>query len=218
MKNLMLMTIVGAGISMVACQKDPLKNMTPEESRIYVTNHDSTVNFTQFKTFSIVDSVGYFEDNQDLGRDLSEFDATAIAAVKAAMEARGFELVNRTDTPDLGITVSRVYNTSTGIMSYPGYWDSYGGFYDPYYWGYGGYDYYDPIYYGPDYYTTYQVTHGALSVDMLNLKDAAKENSIHPVWSGIARGTGVFSTSAAEGEINSFFEQSPYLVTINNQT
>ena len=214
MKNLLLIMVVGAGItSLVSCQKDPLKNLTPEESRIYVTNHDSTVNFSQFKTFSIADSVGYFEDNQVLGKDLTEFDATAITAVTAAMQARGFTLVNRTDTPDLGITVSRVYNTTTGIMSYPGYWDNYGGYYDPYYWGYSGYDYYDPTYYGPDYYTTYQVTQGALSVDILNLKDAAVDKSIRPVWSGIVRGAGVFSTSAAAGEISSFFEQSPYLVT-----
>jgi hypothetical protein len=214
MKNIVLTTIVGAClISLIACQKDPLKNLTPAESRIYVTNHDSTVNFSSFKTFSVADSVAYFEDNQVLGKDLSEFDATAIAAVKSAMQERGFQLVSRTDSPDLGITLSRVYSTSTGIMSYPGYWDSYGGYYDPFYWGYGGYDYYDPTYYGPNYYTTYQVTHGALSVDMLNLKDAATDNTIRPVWSGIARGTGVFSTSAAQEEINLFFEQSPYLVT-----
>lgn len=214
MKNLLLIAIVGAGlISMSACQKDPLKNLSPAESRIYITNHDASVDFSGFKTFSIADSVGYFEDNQVLGKDLSEFDATAIEAVKAAMQSRGYQLVNRTDSPDLGITVSRIYSTTTGIMSYPGYWDSYGGYYDPYYWGYGGYDYYDPIYYGPNYYTTYEVTQGALSVDMLNLKDAAADNTIRPVWSGIARGTGVFSTSAAQEEINSFFEQSPYLGT-----
>ena len=134
MKNILIMTVVGAGImTFAACQKDPLKNLTPAESRIYVTNHDSTADFSSFKTFSIADSVGYFEDNQALGKDLTEFDATAIAAVKSAMQTRGFQLVNRTDSPDLGITVSRVYSTSTGIMSYPGYWDNYGGYYDPYY-------------------------------------------------------------------------------------
>ncbi|HUQ65337.1 MAG TPA: DUF4136 domain-containing protein [Flavitalea sp.] len=214
MKNILLMAAAGVGMSlMVACQKDPLKNLSPEESRIYVTNHDSTVDFSQFKTFSIADSVGYIQDNQVAGKDLSEFDAAAITAVKAAMEARGFQLVDRSASPDLGITVSRIYSTSTGIMSYPGYWDNYGGYYDPYYWGYSGYDYYDPTYYGSNYYTTYQVTQGALSVDMLNLKDAVSSNSIRPVWSGLARGTGVFGTSAAQGEIETFFNQSPYLLT-----
>ena len=197
MKNILIMTVVGAGImTFAACQKDPLKNLTPAESRIYVTNHDSTADFSSFKTFSIADSVGYFEDNQALGKDLTEFDATAIAAVKSAMQTRGFQLVNRTDSPDLGITVSRVYSTSTGIMSYPGYWDNYGGYYDPYYWGYGGYDYYDPIYYGPNYYTTYQVTQGALSVDMLNLKDAVTDNSTpRPTMFPLTFGTASFVIS-----------------------
>jgi len=214
MKNTLIMAAVAVGISsLVACQKDPDKNLSPAESRIYVTNHDSTISFSNFKTFSVADSVAYFQDNQVAGKDLSEFDAAAISAVKSAMQSRGFQLVNRTDSPDLGITVSRVYSTQTGIMSYPGYWDSYGGYYDPYYWGYGGYDYYDPIYYGPNYYTTYQVTQGALSIDILDLKDAAADNSIHPVWSGLARGTGVFGTSAVDSEINFLFEQSPYLVT-----
>lgn len=214
MKNILMLAGMAVGISLlVSCQKDPLKNLSPAESRIYITNHDSTVNFSTFKTFSVADSVAYFQDNRAAGKDLSDFDAAAIAAVKTAMQSRGFLLVDRTASPDLGITVSRIYSTQTGIMSYPGYWDSYGGYYDPYYWGYGGYSYYDPIYYGPTYYTTYQVTQGALSVDMLNLKDAAADNSIRPVWSGIARGTGVFSTSAAESEISSFFDQSPYLVT-----
>ena len=214
MKNISVLAVVAVAVSsLVACQKDPLKDLSPAESRIYVTNHDSAINFSNFKTFSVADSVGYFQDNQVAGKDLSEFDAAAIAAFKSAMQARGFQLVDRTASPDLGVTVSRIYSTQTGIMSYPGYWDSYGGYYDPYYWGYGGYDYYDPIYYGPNYYTTYQVTQGALSIDILDLKDAAANNSIYPVWSGIARGTGVFSTSAAESEINFFFDQSPYLVT-----
>lgn len=210
--NIVMMAVLGM-VMITACQKDPLKDMTASESRIYLTNHDSTVNFSNFKTFSIADSVGVIEDNQMLGKDLSNFDAMAIAAVVAEMQERGFQRVNRTDSPDLGITVSRIYSTSTGIMSYPGYWDSYGGYYDPYYWGYGGYDYYDPIYYGPNYYTTYQVTQGALSVDMLNLKDAAVGNTIRPVWSALSRGTGVFSTSAVDEEISAFFEQSPYLAT-----
>lgn len=207
------LALIAMVMTFTSCQKDPLKGMTASESRIYITNHDANVDFANFKTFSIADSVGVIEDNQLLGKDLSDFDAMAIAAVVAEMQERGFERVNRTDSPDLGITVSRIYSNTTGIMSYPGYWDSYGGYYDPFYWGYGGYDYYDPTYYGPNYYATYQVTHGALSVDVLNLKDAAANNTIRPVWSAVSRGTGVFSASAVDEQINAFFEQSPYLVT-----
>lgn len=212
MKKMFLAAVAGAAL-LASCQKDAVKNLTPAESRIYITNNDSTVDFNQYKTFSIADSVGVIEDNQFLGMDDSDYDLAVIAGVKAAMQARGFQLVAHTASPDLGITVSRIYSHSTGLISYPGYWDMYGSYYDPFYWGYGGYNYYDPFYYGSNYYATYSITQGALSIDMLDLKNAATNNAIRPVWSGLARGSGVFATSAAEGEVNAFFEQSPYLGT-----
>lgn len=196
-----------------ACQKDPMKNLTASESRIYITNRDSAVNFSEFKTFSIADSVGVIEDNRGAGKSDDPFDLNVIAKVRENMQSRGFTEVDRSASPDLGITVSRIYSNYTGIVSYPGYWDMYGGYYDPYYWGYGGYSYYDPIYYGPDYYATYQVTQGALAIDMLNLKDAKDDNTIRPVWSALARGEQVFNPSTAETQVNALFAQSPYLVT-----
>lgn len=209
----LVMGLIGVTALITGCQKDPLKNLTASESRIYITNRDSTADFSSFKTFSIADSVGVIEDNRGIGKSLDEFDAGIIAAVRTAMQSRGFTEVERTDSPDLGITVSRIYNNYTGLISYPNYWDSYSGFYDPYYWGYGGYSYYDPIYYGPNYYSTYQVTQGALSVDILNLKDAANNNTIYPVWSALARGSQVFNPGTIDVQVNAFFEQSPYLVT-----
>jgi hypothetical protein len=200
-------------LTFAACQKDPMKNLTASESRIYITNHDSTVNFSEFKTFSIADSVGVIEDNQGIGKSNDDFDINVIAKVREHLESRGFTEVSRDDSPDLGITVTRIYSNYTGIVSYPGYWGGYGGFYDPYYWGYGGYSYYDPIYYGPNYYSTYQVTQGALAIDILNLKDAKDDNTIRPVWSALSRGSQVFNPATAEIQVNAFFEQSPYLVT-----
>lgn len=202
-----------AAIVMVGCQKDPLKSLSASESRIYITNYDSTVDFSEFATFSIADSAGVIEDNRGLGKELTSYDATVIAAVRDEMEARGYQEVARTADPDLGITVSRVYNNYTGLISYPAYWDRYGSFYDPFYWGYGGYNYYSPIYYGPTFYSTYQVTQGALTVDILNLKDAKDDNTIHPVWSALARGTGTFNVANAEAQVKAFFDQSPYLLT-----
>jgi hypothetical protein len=200
-------------VMFAACQKDPMKNLTASESRIYITNRDSTVSFSEFKTFSVADSVGVIEDNQGIGKSNDDFDINVIAKVREHLESRGFTEVNRNDSPDLGITVTRIYSNYTGIVSYPGYWGGYGGFYDPYYWGYGGYSYYDPIYYGPNYYSTYQVTQGALAIDMLNLKDAKDDNTIRPVWSALSRGSQVFNPATAEIQVNAFFEQSPYLVT-----
>src|SRR5437868_14710355 len=52
-----------------SCSKDPLNNMTEEESRIYITNHDSTVNFSSYKTYSIVDSVALVDNNRLAGKE-----------------------------------------------------------------------------------------------------------------------------------------------------
>lgn len=210
-KTLVMGVIAAAAISFSSCQKDPLKNITASESRIYITNRDSSVNFNEFNTFSIADSVGIIEDNRGVGMSRDEFDAGVIDAMRAALLNRGFTEVNRNENPDLGVTVSRIYSNYTGIVQYPNYWDSYGGFYDPYYWGYDGFSYYDPIYYGPTFYSTYQVTQGALSIDMLNLKDAATQNTIRPVWSGLSRGSGVFNPATIDIQIDALMEQSPYL-------
>jgi len=115
-------------------------------------------------------------------------------------------LVSKGSTPNLGINVSRIYNTSTGIVSYNNYYNNYGGYYDPYYWGFGGYGYYSPYSYA-----TYSITEGALSVDILDLKDAASTNRINVIWTGLIRGSGIFNSSTAQDQVKTLFTQSPYL-------
>jgi hypothetical protein len=216
MKNRWIAGLVGlVAMAFTSCQKDPLKNLTAGEGRIYITNHDSSLNFSSFKTFNVADSVGVIQNDQGTGKELTDYDAGVIAALKAALVKRGFQEVARSAAPDLGITVSRVYNTSTGVMSYPSYWSDYGSYYDPNYWGYGGYGYYNPSYYGPSYYNVYQVTEGALTIDALDLKDAKQGNTIRPVWSALSKGTGVFNSGNTALQVQAFMDQSPYLVTNN---
>ncbi len=195
-----------------SCRKDPLNNITAEESRIYITQQDSTTSFTNFKTYSVVDSVAVITNNTLERKMITNYDAQVITAIKAAMSQRGFILVDNKSVPDLGINVSRITNSYTGIMSYSDYWGYYGSYYDPYYWGYGGYGYYPPVYS----YGVYQIKEGGLSVEMLDLKNAASNNNkIKTVWTALARGTGVFNSDNAATEVNAFFAQSPYLKTSN---
>lgn len=202
MKKIVIPVLMAAGIlAMTSCKKDPIKNLQGDEGQIYVTNHSDSVNFSSFKTFSIADSVPVIQNNRYLGKELSTSDAAYIQAVKDQLTARGYTLVNKNQNPDLGVTVSQVYNTSTGVIDYGAY---YGG-YDPYYWGYGGYGYYYPSYYG-----TYSITEGAMSIDVFDLKDASESKSIQAVWSGLLRGSGVFSVSAASTGVKALFDQSSY--------
>lgn len=192
---------------MTGCKKDPVSNLSNDETRIYITNYDTTVNFSTYKTFSIDDSVAVIQDNQLQGRQLTGFDNTVISQVIKDMQQKGFTQVARENNPDLAINVSEVSNTSTGVFSYDNYWNSYDMYYDPSYWGYAGYDYYSPYAVG-----VYTIQQGGLTIDMFDLKNAsANGNKIRDVWSGLARGEEVFSPTNATSETDALFLQSPYL-------
>ena len=189
------------------CTKEPLNNLNQEESRIYTTNSDTTTNFGNYKTYSISDSVAVLDNGQSY-KELKPVDQAYIDAVNKYMQQRGYVLVSKESNPDLGIDVNRIYNTATGYFSYDDYWDYHGGYWDPYYWGYGGYGYYIPTSYG-----IYQITEGAMSIDMLDLKNAPTKNKIDIIWNGLARGEGIFNESNADGIVKALFDQSTYLST-----
>lgn len=188
-----------------SCTKEPLNNLTQEESRIYVTNSDSTVNFDSYKTYSVSDSADVLDNGQTY-KDLQPVDQAYIDAIKKYMSARGYTLVDKNANPDLVLNVNRIYNTSTGLYDYNDYWDYYGDYWDPYEWGYGGYDYYMPYNYG-----VYQITEGAVSIDMLDLKNAKAKDKIEVIWNGLIRGEGIFNSSVADASVKALFDQSTYL-------
>ncbi|HRO46071.1 DUF4136 domain-containing protein [Agriterribacter sp.] len=190
-----------------SCAKDPLKNMTNEESRIYITNYDSSAHFGSFQTYSITDSVAVISNGALQKRTLTATDAAFIQAVKDNMAERGYQLVANNEHPDLGINISSVFNNQTGVISYPSYWGYYGSYWDPYYWGFGGYDYYFPYVS----YAVYQIREGALSIDMVDLKDAGNDKKIEGVWNGLIRGEAIFNASTAASQVKALFDQSPYI-------
>lgn len=208
MKRVILLLSGVAALAIYSgCAKQPLNNLSSDESRIYITDHDSTVNFSNFKTFSISDSVAVI-NNGKATHQLTDVDQAYINAVIKYMEQAGYVLTSKNNNPDIGVNVNHIINTTTGVISYGDYWDYYGGYWDPYYWGYPGYGYYVP--YG---YSIYQIKEGAISVDILDLKDAAANNKINVVWTGLIRGSGIFTTTVADSQVQALFSQSPYLKT-----
>lgn len=207
MKKILLMITGLAGFSVLftSCTKDPVSNLTDQESRIYITDHDSSVNFSKYNTYSISDSVAVIQ-NGSSQHELNDVDQAYIDAVKKYMTQAGFTLVSKNDNPDLGVDVTHIINTSTGVITYGNYWNDYGGYWDPYYWGYPGYGYDIPYAY-----SVYQVQEGALSVDILDLKNAPESKNINVIWTGLIRGSGILSTSAADSQVKALFDQSSYL-------
>ena len=204
---LLLSALAGLSILYTGCAKQPLNNLTTDESRIYITDHDSTINFANFKTFSISDSVAVIR-NGGSSKELNSVDSAYINSVTKYMEQSGYTLVSNKQNPDLGVNVNRIISTTTGVISYGDYWGDYGGYWDPYYWGYSGYGYYIPYAY-----SVYQINQGAISIDVLDLKDAAANKKIDVVWTGLIRGSGIFNANTADGQIQALFNQSPYLKT-----
>src|SRR5436853_3347058 len=96
------LAVVAIMLLLGACQKDAVSNLSTEESRIYITDHDSTVSFSSYKTYSISDSVGVI-DNNNSTRQLDDADAAYIAAVRKYMAQMGYTEVSRNQTPDLGV-------------------------------------------------------------------------------------------------------------------
>lgn len=213
-KSGMILSIASAGLSLLflnSCTKDPIKNLSDDESRIYITNYDSTVQFGAFKTYSISDSVAVISNGQLKEKTQTDADAALISAVKDNMQQRGYQLVDKNNNPDLGISVNKIISTQTGIMSYPSYWGYYNTYWDPYYWGYGGYDYYFPY----SSYAVYQIKEGALSIDMVDLKDVNANKEIKGIWNGLIRGEAIFNSANAASQVKALFDQSPYLTSVN---
>lgn len=192
------------------CSKDPLKDMTEEESRIYVTNRADSVDFTTYSTFSIADSVAVISNSSGQNeRALTDYDKKLIADVSAAMVAKGYKLVPRSTKPDLAINLTRIDNTYSSVYYDPGYWSGIGGYYDPFYWGYGGYGYY-----WPSYYQVYQ-RERAVSIDLVDLKHP-KNNQLVAIWNAMLRGTGVWNVNNVDSMVTAVFAQSTYLKTSAN--
>ena len=192
-----------------SCVKDPVKNLTQEESRIYVTNYDTTVTFSSYKTYKIADSVAIITNNQLQGRERTSIDAQFIDATVNALQQKGYVRVNNGQTADLAVTVSAITNTNTQLVSYTDYGGYYGSYWDPFFWDYPGYSYYVPTYYG-----VYETGETALAIDIVDLKNASNNNNqLRVIWSGLIRGSGIFSGRNINDQINSLFNQSTYLVT-----
>ena len=206
MTRMKLLSIIVVSLALTSCAKDVENNLEASEKPLYITKPDDNTAFSSYATFSLADSVAVISNNQLVERVRTNYDAAFIAAIAEQMTSRGFTRVGHGDHPDLGISISRIYNDYTGIIDYSDYWGGYSGYWDPYYWGYPGYDYYFPPAYG-----TYTVTEGGTAIDMFDLKNAAGSNQLRQVWSGLVRGTGTFNTALVPTHTQALFQQSPYL-------
>ncbi len=207
--GLMLSALAVAAVFISSCRKEPLNDMTAEESRIYVTNYDEKADFTSFKTFSIVDSVAVISNREASKKELTQYDKQLLAQLKSQMQSRGYTLVDKAAKPDLAMNVSRIDVTSTSIGYNPGYWAGFPGYWDAGYWGYPGFNYWFP-----SYYSVFRYNEKSVAIDLVDLKNAKSgNNQLTAIWNAMLRGTGVWNGNNIDSMVKSIFDQSQYLKT-----
>ena len=206
-KKIKLLAMVAAVMFMISCATYPGMDSRLAEDLVVITKYDVGTNFTQYKTFSIVDSVSVISD-RDSSKILDAQAQALLNQIIGNMQARGYQKVNRTAKPDLGINVGVVKITNV-TSYYPGwYWDN--GYYNPAYWGYPSYNYWYPYY--PPAVSTYST--GTVIIDMVDLKNApAHNNKLYIEWIALIRGlmTGYHTLQDVLDNVDQCFAQTPQI-------
>ncbi|WP_448697864.1 DUF4136 domain-containing protein [Mucilaginibacter sp. AW1-3] len=203
-KPIFLMMAVAIGFA--SCLKSP--NLDELSTNFVVaTNFDKTASFNSYKTYYVSDTIVNLGGS---GADTILFNSDAaqlVNAVKTNMNARGYTFLKKTrvNHPDLGITIGVVKVTTT--VFYPGWWNGYYGWWNPWYWG-GYYPYYYPFA------TYYSYDTGSVIVDTYDLKNASANHKYTAVWNcvsfGVVGSSSASNTTRGVNGINQGYKQSPY--------
>ncbi len=165
------------------------------------------VDFTDYQTFAVIDTIVYITDDENADIPSRENQQILLNEIRTNMINYGYQQVDvAVDTPDLAIFTTVLVTEQQGIIWWD-YWGWYGGWY-PWY----------PCYYpycGGGWYP-YSYEQGTLAMEMLDVYSYnPSDSSVSVVWTALANG--VLSTSSntninlAKNAINQAFEISPYL-------
>jgi len=209
-------------IFMIVCLTTVLFSCYPNSDRdaadfdVAVTFYDPDVNFSNFQTYAMPDSIVHLTDPQQGDHLTRQQDNRILLTIATNMEDLGYtrEMNPETNGADVIILVSAMSDENwETYSSYAPYdsWSWYGG------WGYWGW-------WGPSYNTyypwgatvAYSYTTGTLILEMIDMQDVNEESElINTLWVGAINGLLEGSDSGLEfrivSNINQCFDQSPYL-------
>ncbi len=203
-----LLLLLTVGSTLTACRENALNNLSPADSPVYITNYDRSVNFGQYKTFSLPDSV-IIESNDRYATAQNDMSTRLVTNVANALTTRGFQRVAKGKPADLGVAIIRVNNQYTGVASNP--YSYYSNYWGGGYGGLGGYGY-SPYY--PSYYT-YQVTDQYWEIQIVDLKNASTSSTgqqqLNVIYDATVRGSDLTDMQSVDAATTAIFAQSPYL-------
>ena len=208
MKKILL--ISAAVMLLAACHNEPYPHDGDNQYLVY-TSPGKDVNFTQFQTFDIADSLLVIGQSDKPMYSQSNNALALIQAFRTNMEKRGFIYTPSNPDADLGIQLTYVIKTERYVQYYddPYWWLDYPGYWPSGYWGnWTGFYYPRPV--------TYTYTTNALLTDIVNLtgeEEAGKPLEI--LWTSYIGGPAGASLQGdikrMEAAIDQAFVQSAYL-------
>ena len=207
-----ILFISAAVLLMAACQKEPYTSDNDNSYLVY-TSPGKDVNFTQYKTFDMTDSLLVIGQGSKPKYVRNDAVKAILLDFRRNMEARGFVYTPDAETADLGVQLTYVIKTERFVQFYsdPYWWLDYPGYWPSGYWGnWNGYYMPRPV--------TYTYTTNALLTDIVNLTGEQKEGTpLEILWTSYIGGP---AGSTLQGDvtrmtdaIDQAFKQSDYLKT-----
>ena len=195
---------------MAACQKEPYTSDNDNSYLVY-TSPGKDVNFTQYKTFDMTDSLLVIGQGSKPKYVRNDAVKAILLDFRRNMEARGFVYTPDAEAADLGVQLTYVIKTERFVQFYsdPYWWLDYPGYWPSGYWGnWNGYYMPRPV--------TYTYTTNALLTDIVNLTGEQKEGTpLEILWTSYIGGP---AGSTIQGDvtrmteaIDQAFKQSEYL-------
>ncbi|MBQ2112642.1 MAG: DUF4136 domain-containing protein [Bacteroidales bacterium] len=208
MKKILL--ISAAVMLLAACHKEPYPQDSDNEYLVY-TSPGKDVNFAQYQTFDIADSLLVIGQSDKPVYSQSDNALALIQAYRINMEKRGFIYTPSNPDADLGIQLTYVIKTERFVRYYddPYWWLDYPGYWPAGYWGnWTGFYYPRPV--------TYTYTTNALLTDIVNLTGEVEDGKpLEILWTSYIGGPAGSSLKGdikrMEAAIDQAFVQSAYL-------
>ena len=207
MKKILL--ISAAVLLLAACHKEPYPQDSDNEYLVY-TSPGKDVNFAQYQTFDIADSLLVIGQTDKPMYSQSDNALALIQAYRINMEKRGFIYTPSNPDADLGIQLTYVIKTERFVQYYndPYWWLDYPGYWPSGYWGnWTGFYYPRPV--------TYTYTTNAFLADIVNLTTEQDGKPLEVLWTAYIGGPAGSSLQndikKMEASVDQAFVQSPYL-------
>lgn len=205
-----ILFISAAVLLLAACHKEPYPQDSDNGYLVY-TSPGKDVNFKNYKTFDIADSLLIIGEKDKPVYSQSQSALALIQAYRINMEKAGFIYTPSNPDADLGVQLTYVIKTERYVKYYddPYWWLDYPGYWPSGYWGnWTGYYYPRPV--------VYTYTTNALLADIVNLtgeQDAGKPLEV--LWTSYIGGPASSSLQLdiqrLTSAVDQAFAQSPYL-------